>query len=202
MDIRSAVQWLVAILSVLMGFCVSAFAGPTYVCSGHFDLRIPADPDNSKGWMADAIIEITDHFTIGDLDVGITLRHTNVFDLQLFLQSPVGTTLGLNMYNLDEYFKGEDYIQTIFDDEAEIPVEEDKPPFTGRFRPRAGNLLGIFDGQDAYGPWRLLIYDAYYADTGNLNTFELIFTIPAPPAAGLLIFGVGLVALLRPCTRW
>lgn len=202
MDIRSVVQWLVAILPVLMGFCVSASAGPTYVYNGHFNPRIPADPDSSKGWMDDAIIEITDHLTIFDLDVGITLRHTNVFDLQVFLQSPTGTRLGLNMYNLDEYFEGEDYFQTIFDDEAEIPIEEGEPPFTGRFRPRAGNLLGIFDGQDAYGPWRLQIYDAYYADTGNLNTFELMITIPAPPAAGLLILGVGLVALLRPRTRW
>jgi len=202
MDIRSAIQWLVVILAVLMGFCVSASAGPTYVYSGHFNLRIPADPDSSKDWMYDAIIEITDHLTIYDIDVGITLRHTNVFDLHIFLQSPIGTNLGLNMYNLDEYFEGEDYIQTIFDDEAEIPVEEGEPPFTGRFRPRAGNLLGIFDGQDAYGPWRLQIYDAYYSDTGNLKAFELTITVPAPPATGLLIVGVGLVALLRPGTRW
>ena len=195
MDIRSAVQWLVAILAVLMGFCVSASAGPTYVYSGHFNLRIPADPDSSKDWMYDAIIEITDHLTICDIDVGITLRHTNVFDLHIFLQSPIGTNLGLNMYNLDEYFEGEDYIQTIFDDEAEVPIEEVEPPFTGRFKPKAGNLLEIFDGQDTYGLWRLQIYDAFKWDTGTLNRFELMITIPEP--ATLLLLGLGGLVLLR-----
>jgi subtilisin-like proprotein convertase family protein len=204
MDTRSGVQWTVAFFFMVAGFGSAVSAGPTFIYGGDFDLPIPAaDAPMSKfgkGWMDDAVIEIPDHFTIYDLDVGITLTHTSVFDLQIFLQSPAGTLLCLNMYNLDEFFKGEDYTQTIFDDEADLPIEEGQPPFTGRFRPRSPAQLSVFDGQDIYGPWRLKIYDQWFADTGNLESFEVMITIAEPATATLLMLGVAFVALLK--LRW
>ena len=146
---------------------------------GDFNLRIPADPNNTnttRGWMDDAVIQIPDHFTIADLDISITVTHTKVFDLQIFLKSPAGTRLCLNSYNLDEYFNGENYTQTVFDDEAEIPIEQALPPFTGQFRPESGTLLSSFDGQDAFGAWRLQIYDCWFADMGTLDNFQLVVT--------------------------
>ncbi len=202
MDTHSRTQWIVAVLLGVGAMSFPVFAGEVYTYSGDFNLQIPAEPDTSKGWMADAIIEINRHFTILDLDVGITLTHSNVFDLQIFLQSPEGTTLCLNTYDFREFFEGEDYTQTVFDDEAEVPIEEAEPPFTGRFKPKAGNLLEIFDDQDAYGPWRLQIYDAWNADTGTLESFELtITTVPEPATVALLVLGAGLAALLRPHRR-
>jgi len=176
-------QWIVAIFGLLWGFSLVASADPVHTYGGDFNLRIPADPNNTnttKGRMDDAIIEIPDHFPIADLDVGVSITHSKVFDLQLFLQSPTGTRLCLNMYNFDEYFDGEDYTQTIFDDEAEISIDDAQPPFTGQFRPEAGNLLSIFDGLDAYGSWRLQINDMYYADTGALEHFELMILEKIP----------------------
>jgi hypothetical protein len=101
------------------------------------------------------------------------------------------------MYNFDEYFNGENYTLTVFDDEAELSIEQGQPPFTGRFRPEPGNLLAIFDGLDAYGSWRLQIYDAYFADSGTLDRFELIITIPEPTTALLLALGVVLMRLRK-----
>jgi subtilisin-like proprotein convertase family protein len=174
-------QWIVAILGLTVGISLTASAGQVYIYGGDFNLRIPADPDNTRGWMDDAVIEIPDHFPIADLDVCITITHSSVFDLQLFLQSPTGTRLCLNMYNLTEYFDGENYTQTIFDDESELSIEQAQPPFTGRFRPEPGNALSIFDGLDTYGSWRLQINDMYYADSGVLDRFELMICgkIPA-----------------------
>jgi len=201
MDAQSRLQWIVAVLFGLGALSFPVFADEVYTYQGDFNLQIPADPDASQGWMAEAVIEIDSHFTISDIDVGVTLTHTNVFDLQIFLQSPDGTSLCLNMYNPDnEFFTGADYSQTIFDDEALIPIGQAEPPFTGRFRPDAGSLLEIFDGQDAYGPWQLQIYDAYYHDTGTLDSFELTITIPEPATVVLLVLGTGCAALLRP--RW
>lgn len=199
MNVRSSVQWIVAFFFMAAGFSSPVFAGPTIIYGGDFDLQIPADPDNSRGWMDDAVIEIGDRFTIYDLDVGITLTHTSVFDLRIFIESPAGTSLCLNMYNLDEFFEGEDYENTIFDDEAQVPIEDAEPPFTGRFRPRSPATLSVFDGQDTFGQWKLQIYDAYYADTGNLESFEVMITIAEPATATLLVLGVGLVTLFRPC---
>lgn len=178
------IQWIAVVVGVVLGLGITVSASPVRTYGGSFDLRIPADPNNTnatRGWMDDAIIEIPDHFTIADLDISITVTHTKVFDLKIFLQSPAGTRLCLNMYNFDEYFDGENYTQTVFDDEAEIPIEQAQPPFTGQFRPESGTLLSSFDGQDAFGAWRLQIYDAYYADTGDLEHFELMIweKIPA-----------------------
>jgi subtilisin-like proprotein convertase family protein len=202
MEARRREQWSVAILLGVGAFCLPVFAGQVYKYEGEFNLQIPADPDSSKGWMANAVIEIDFHLTIFDLDVGITLTHSNIFDLQISLQSPDGTSLLLNMYNPDnEFFQGADYSQTIFDDEALTPIGQAQPPFTGRFRPDAGNLLEIFDGQDAYGPWQLQIYDAYYHDTGTLDSFELTITTPEPATMVLLALGAGCAALFRPRRR-
>ncbi len=202
MNARSSVQWIVAFFFMAAGLSSSVFAGPTIIYGGEFDLPIPApdDPQSEygKGWMNDAVIEIPDHFTIYDLDAGITLTHTSVFDLQIFLESPAGTRLCLNMYNFDEFFEGEDYKDTIFDDEADLPIEEGQPPFTGRFRPRSPAQLSLFDGQDTFGQWKLQVYDAYYYDTGTFESFEVIITICEPATATLLILGAAFVALFKP----
>lgn len=174
-------QWIVAILALVAGFGITASSKALHIYSGDFNLRIPADPDNTKGWMTDAVIEIPDHFTIYDLDVSISLRHSNVLDLQIFLQNPAGTRVCLSKYDsYDPNFAGEDYWLTIFDDEAEISIDDAQPPFTGRFRPEPGNFLSILNGLDAYGTWRLQIYDQWYYDTGTLEHFELAICGSAP----------------------
>jgi subtilisin-like proprotein convertase family protein len=189
---------MVAALFLVMIFPSIGFSDPVHIYSGDFNLPIPAQPGSTKGWMDDkAIIEIHDHFPISDLDVGISLTHSRVFDLQLYLQDPT-ERLCLNMYNFDEYFNGENYTQTIFDDEAELSIEQGQPPFTGRFRPVEPYKLSEFDGEDAYGSWRLQIYDAWEWDTGTFNRFELMITAPEPATAILLSIGVGLMRLRRP----
>ncbi|MHC4336456.1 MAG: proprotein convertase P-domain-containing protein [Planctomycetota bacterium] len=187
----------------------AAFASPAHIYSRSFDLPIPApdDPGSElgKGWMADAIIEITDHLTIDDLDVCISLTHGAFFDLQIILQSPAGTNVALNLAgNFAFIVRGEDNrltavggsAQFVFDDEAGLSIEQAAEPFTDSYRPAW--ILSSFDNEDAYGTWRLQIHDAFYADTGTLNSFELIITTPEPATAILLILGIALLRLQRP----
>ncbi len=199
MDKPSGLQLIAAGLLGILAFSFPVFADEVYTYEDEFDLQIPADPDFSKGWMTDAVIEVDDHVSISDLDVGLTVSHTNVFDLQIFLQSPDGTKLCLNSYNPDnEFFQGADYSQTIFDDEAQTDISQAEAPFTGRFRPDSAEGLEVFDGQDAYGPWHLQIYDAYHYDTGTLENFELTITTPEPATVVLLVFGLGFSMFLGP----
>ena len=198
MDARNAAQHIVAILVIAVGWAFPVFADTVHIYSGDFDLSIPAAPDDTKGWMDNAIIEVGDYHIIHDIDVGINLTHTNVFDLQIFLQSPAGTQLCLNMYNLDEYFEGANYTNTIFDDEAEVPIEQGEAPFTGRFRPLDPYRLSAFDYENSFGLWRLQIYDAWEWDTGTLDSFELIITTPEPATAILLTLGAGLMTVFKP----
>lgn len=207
MDARNAMQWSVAVLVVVGGISFPLFAGPIYSYNDDFNLPIPkldsGDPHISKGWMDDAVIDITDHLIIYDLDVGIKVTHTNVIDLQIFLRSPSGTSICLNMFDVygldkfpcDENYK--DYSGTIFDDEAQGLVKEAEAPFTGRFRPIDPYKLSEFDGEDIYGPWRLQIYDAWAWDTGTLVSLELMITAPEPATIILLLLGTGLITLFK-----
>ena len=202
MDARNPMLRTVAILVIMGGWSFPVFADSVYTYVGGFNLPIPSpdEPEGEygKGWMDDAIIEVGDYHIIHDIDVGINLTHTNVFDLQISLQSPAGTKLCLNMYNLDEYFEGANYTNTIFDDEAEVPIEQGEAPFTGRFRPLDPYRLSAFDYENSFGLWRLQIYDAFYADTGTLNSFELTITTPEPATAIFLILGAGLITVFKP----
>jgi subtilisin-like proprotein convertase family protein len=197
MDAHSSLKWIISLFFVLVSCSSAVFAGPTFIYGGDFNLPI-LDKQDSGSSMVEAIIKVPDHLTIYDLDVGINVTHTNVFDLQIFVISPHDTRLCLNMYDFkNEFFKGEGYVQTIFDDEAEKPIEQGTAPFTGRFRPKTGSLLEIFDGEDTYGFWRLQVDDVWYWDTGNLERFELIVTVCEPSTLSLLALGAGLTVLFR-----
>ena len=199
MDTQSSLRWIIVFCFVLVDFSTAVFAGPTVIYGEDFNLPIIEKHVSGSVMMTEAIIEVPDHLTIYDLDFRINVTHTNVFDLHIFIQSPIGTRICLNRYNLkNEFFKGEDYIQTIFDDEAEIPIELGTAPFTGRFRPKTGSLLEVFDGEDAYGLWSLQIYDMWYWDTGKLDRAELIITVCEPTGISLLALGAGLTVLFRP----
>ncbi len=184
---------------VLLSLCGPVAAGNadvTYSFGDYFDLRIPANPDASKGWMDDAVIDVPQHLSIGDLDVTISITHTNAFDLRLFLESPSGTTVLLNESDpFGGFYQGANYSSTTFDDEAATPIEEGEPPFAGRFRPLAGQSLTSFDGQDAYGSWKLQVYDAFAGDTGYFDSFTLTVAVPEPATVAFLVLGVGLVGL-------
>ncbi len=208
MDLLKTAKWSAVTFTLLIMFSTFCSAAIIHKYQGEFDLPIPKSdsdyPDISKGWMDDAVIEMPDHLIIYDLDVGINLRHTNVIDIQIFLQSPSKTKICLNMfdvYNLDKFPRDEnykDYTGTIFDDEAEGPVTESEAPFTGRFRPIKPYHLSKFDGEDAYGTWRLQIYDFWPADTGTLDSFELYITTPEPRSAMLFILCALGIIILKP----
>lgn len=168
-------------------------AEETFSYGGAFDLAIPADPEATVGWMDTAIIEVPDHLIIQDLDVSVSVTHTNAFDLQLSLTSPAGTTVLLSYFDPQgDFFAGDNYEQTVFDDEAVVSIKDGVPPFVGWFQPVAPEGLAAFDGEDAFGLWQLDIYDAYYLDTGTLEACFLTVTVPEPATALVLLAGLGL----------
>ena len=172
----------------------SGTAGGTVIYYGDdFDLSIP---DNAR--MPDAVINIGEHHTIDDLDVRINIIHANILDLQIFLQAPNDDRVLLNMYDFEKDALAEqDYVDTIFDDQAEVDIALGIAPFTGRFRPIGE--LSIFNGADCFGAWRLQIYDVYNHNTGYLQSFELAITNPEP--ATMLSLGIGGLVLFRKRRR-
>jgi hypothetical protein len=199
MTARNALQRIVAILIVAVAASdKTSFADAVYIYGGDFDLPIIDEP-GPGGSVTEAIIDISDDLTVHDLDVAITITHTNVFDLQLFLQSPAGTKICLNMFDFeDEFGVYPNYTDTIFDDEAQLSIKQADAPFTGRFKPIEPYLLSEFDGEQTAGQWYLQIYDMYDWDTGTLNHFELIVATPEPNTVLLLILGTALLTFFKP----
>lgn len=108
---------------------------------------------------------------IADINVFVNLTHTYTNDLTITLVSPTGTRVNL----ADRVGgSGDNYTNTVFDDEATSPIAAGSPPFTGTFRP--AQALSAFDGQDANGTWRLEVNDQASIDTGSLLGWSITVT--------------------------
>ncbi|MBI2410979.1 MAG: proprotein convertase P-domain-containing protein [Candidatus Kerfeldbacteria bacterium] len=121
-----------------------------------------------------ATLDISDSYTIVDVNVAVDITHTFAGDLTLFLISPDGKTMTLSTNNGTG---GKNYTQTIFDDEANVAISTGAAPFTGSFQPNS--LLSDIDGSLTAGTWTLQIDDVASADFGTLNSWSLYFTVAA-----------------------
>ena len=120
-------------------------------------------------------LTITDTFTIKDVNVKIDISHIWVSDLDVYLIAPDGTRIELFT---DVGYDGDDFINTILDDEAPLSISEGFPPFTGSYRPE-GNL-SILHGSDINGRWRLEVTDDEWLISGVLNSWSLIVDVKPP----------------------
>jgi len=197
---KISIRWLLPALFVWLLPAGSCFAHTIISAGGLFDLPIPANPNSSAGSMQDAVINVTSSALIGDLNVSINLTHSRVFDLQIELQSPAGTVLCLNSYDdfTNDFFFGADYVDTVFDDQAPLSIQQADVPFTGSFRPLGDGGLGVFNGENTLGEWKLKIVDRFKADTGRLEEFRLFITAPEPAMITFFSLGMAIVILLRP----
>ena len=168
-----------------------AYATYLYSFGGDFDLAIPLQRQD-KGWMEDATIFVPTEGVISDVDLALNLTHGSVCDLKIYLQSPAGTKVCLNQYDMHDFVPFEqDYSWTIFDDEAQVAIEEGHGPFAGRFRPKSPELLSVFDGENICGLWRIQVYDAVYLNRGTFHNARLDFVVnPEPGTVVFMIMGM------------
>ena len=71
---------------------------------------------------------------------------------------------------------GENFTDTVFDDEATTPIASGTPPWTGSFQP--DQPLSAIDGIPANGTWTLEVSDNANVDTGTLTAWEIQFEFP------------------------
>ncbi len=120
-------------------------------------------------------INIDDDFLIGDLDVQLSITHSNVGFLDAYLTGPDGQRIEL----FTEVGGGGDHFdQTIFDDQAREPIIKARPPFEGRYLPE-GLLkrqpgLSHFNGKNAKGVWQLVVRGTRSERFGMLHSWGLI----------------------------
>mgnify|MGYP001814852471 CR=1 FL=1 len=116
-------------------------------------------------------IEVTDTFTLQDINVELNISHTRLSDLRVVLVSASGTRI--------ELFNGiggssDKFTATLLDDEAADSILEGSAPYTGSFRP-VGDLA-LLEGEQVNGTWTLEVHDQARRELGTLDSWSLIVT--------------------------
>ncbi len=143
-----------------------------FASADNLGVNIP-DDGCGGGNYAEHTIAVNASGTIQDVDVFIKdLQHTYDGDLNIYVRGPDGTQVEISTGNGGS---GDNYINTVFDDEADTSITAGFAPFTGRFRPEGS--LSAFDGKDPNGNWTLRICDGASQDTGVLNAWGMTLTL-------------------------
>ncbi len=100
--------------------------------------------------------------------VKLNITHTWVEDLTISLKSPKGTIIILSRENGGN---GDNFTNTVFDDNATTPIASGTAPFTGSFKP--DDALSALNGESAFGNWQLIVKDGYNEDGGALLSWTL-----------------------------
>jgi subtilisin-like proprotein convertase family protein len=118
----------------------------------------------NAGAMTLSSLNYTHDVLITDINVSIDITHSRVSDLDIYLISPDGTRIELST---DNGGSGNNYTDTVFDDEASNPITTANAPFTGSFRPEG--TLADLNGLASLGIWKLEITDDENSYGGTLN---------------------------------
>ena len=158
-----------------------AYTGPAVAIPDNrpAGVRIPLVVANFAGTIGDANFRFDGNAcTVAAGATTVGLNHTWVGDLIVTLTSPANTTVTLMNMPGGASNAGDNFCQTVLDDEGGggsiQNVAAGGAPFRGTFRP--ANLLTAFRGQNPNGTWFLTVSDAASQDTGSVRAFTLSLT--------------------------
>lgn len=125
-----------------------------------------------SGAQGEVPIQVTENFSIANMEVWVDISHSWVQDLTLYLEGPA--EIGSPRYILiQEVCGSEDDIVATFSDEG-IPVEcGENPAISGTFLPL--EPLANFNNLMSQGTWKLIAIDNYNNDDGFINMATLNF---------------------------
>ena len=131
-------------------------------------------PINTDGTVTDIEIEVLSSQELTDVNVLVDITHPWVSDLRFGITDPNGTFVFLSSSNGGD---GDNYTQTLFDDQAAESIIDGVAPFTGSYRPSPGVLSDLnFDntGVLSNGVWTFRILDVWPTeDDGFVNEVTL-----------------------------
>ena len=107
--------------------------------------------------------------SLADLNVKLNISHTYDSDLYIHLKGPDGTDVLLVNRRGGS---GDNFTNTVLDDQASKSIASGYAPFTGSFRPDGS--LSSFNNKNARGTWTLVVEDRAYYDVGTINSWLLV----------------------------
>lgn len=121
-------------------------------------------PDNNLGGLV-IDLPVEDQILVRDVNVGFTMTHSYVGDMKISIIGPNDTEVVLKYEEAGN--SGNNFTQTVFDDQAESAIIAGQAPYTGSFRPQSS--LSALNGQLAAGLWKLKFVDSGPQDLGVLS---------------------------------
>jgi uncharacterized repeat protein (TIGR01451 family) len=182
-----AVAWLCLAAMLVPG---QAAAQTTYPYTNNTTTTL--DSNRTCASPAVRTFNVTDSFTLGDVNLGVYATHSWRGDIRITLQSPDGTRV--QVVNGDTSAISGDNFNVLLDDSGSQVVNTDgatsnhsttaPPPFQHTFRPNNG--LSAFVGKSSVGNWRVEVCDLFPTqDNGVLRYVGLYLTSVAPNTVDL-----------------
>lgn len=137
-------------------------------------LNIPVTDFSSA---RDSVLINTGAFcTVLDVNVILTnINHTWLSDLRVYLRKGNTGSMIVNFVG----GSGDNFINTVLDDSALIPLSSGTAPFTGTYRP--SSPLTPFNGINTDGYWKIVVTDTGNSgDTGSLHAWCVRLTYTCP----------------------
>jgi subtilisin-like proprotein convertase family protein len=131
------------------------------------DLPIAISANGATG-VYNSIINVAPNLVVTDVNLTINITHSWNEDLDISLISPAGTIIELST---DNGGNGDNYTNTVFDQQATTLITAGTSPFTGSFIPE-GNL-NTLNGELSGGNWTLRVADDANLDGGSITGFTL-----------------------------
>ena len=151
---------------------VGTFKTFTVNCGTYSAAEMPTQISDAIGELPKSTfvnLDIFDQVVIQDLNVNLSIDHSYIQDISLFLITPDN-----NRIKLSQNIGGsqDDYRQTVFDQESPNPIVFALAPFTGNFRPLED--LSVLNGNYLKGRWRLEVQDNYDDNlVGYIDAFSV-----------------------------
>ncbi len=124
-----------------------------------------AIPDSGS---VSSVHDVTVAGVVEDVNIELTVLHADVGELMIWLEHEGVTVTLVNQCE----GAGADFAATAFDDEADTPICDGIPPYSGLFTP--DEPLSAFDGMDIQGAWTLWVSDtAADGQQGSLERWSL-----------------------------
>ena len=120
----------------------------------------------------ESVINVPDSGQVNDVLVEVNISHPYTNDLEVFLTSPSGTVVEL-FTNVGG--NGDNFVDTLLNDDADFPISTASAPFTGSFSPEG--TLADFDVESINGDWTLSVTDSATGDDGTLNDWTLFIDV-------------------------
>ena len=102
------------------------------------------------------------------MNVQLNISHGRADDVEVYLSDPGGRKVELFT---DVGSSGNNFTNTILDDEASTAITAGRTPFTGSYRPEGS--LAAFDNRNSLGTWTLEVGDDKKGQRGTLNQWSI-----------------------------